>query len=136
MEDGNNSVCGVRCASQGWSTGAALEGNTTNSYVIGDDLVMSKTLTLLTQGAYAQEADVADWAIIANAAKDIKDQRDAGRLTGKQFVLYPIRQSHRKDQLSLLRGSIQLQQTGSQWARSKSFCKAAWRYQGLSSSRT
>ncbi len=29
--------------------------------------------------------DIADWAKIAEAAKIIRDQREAGRLTGKQF---------------------------------------------------
>ena len=46
---------------------------------------MSKTLALLTQGAWAQGEDVADGAIIAYAATDTRDQRDAGKLTGKQF---------------------------------------------------
>jgi hypothetical protein len=45
------------------------QGNTGNSYIIADDLVMGRTLALLTQGQFALGEDIADWAKIAEAAK-------------------------------------------------------------------
>ncbi len=49
------------------------QGNTGNSYIIADDLVMARTLALLTQGQFATGEDIADWAKIAEAAKAIRD---------------------------------------------------------------
>jgi hypothetical protein len=39
-----------------------VHGNTGNSYIISDDLVMARTLELLTQGQFAQGEDIPDWA--------------------------------------------------------------------------
>jgi hypothetical protein len=61
------------------------QGNTGSAYIIADDLVMARVLALLTQGQFALGEDIADWAKIAEAAKAIRDQREAGKLTGKQF---------------------------------------------------
>ncbi len=60
-------------------------GNTGNSYIIANDLVMAKTLTLLTQGQFAQGEDIPDWAKVDEVAKIIRDQRETGKLTDKQF---------------------------------------------------
>jgi hypothetical protein len=74
-------------------------GNTAASYVIADDLVMSKTLTILTQGAYAQGADIVDWHTISEVAKEIKNQRDSHKLAAKQFYILYDKVSKKTDTL-------------------------------------
>jgi hypothetical protein len=39
----------------------------------------------VTQGAFAQGANIADWHIISEEAKDIKDLRESNKLAAKQF---------------------------------------------------